>query len=73
MENDRNRPSAGVRLKTALDIFAGAGGFTCGARSAGLRVVQAIESNANAVRTYRKNNPRTDLIAGDVRMLDPIL
>jgi DNA (cytosine-5)-methyltransferase 1 len=72
MVNDRVRSSAGVALRTALDLFAGAGGFTCGARSAGLRVVQAIELNPNTVRTYAKNNPETDLIEGDIRLLDPI-
>lgn len=72
MENDRVRSLAGTHLRTALDLFAGAGGFTCGARSAGLRVVQAIESNANAVRTYYNNNPGTDVIVEDIRRLDPI-
>lgn len=72
MGNDRVRSSPGVHLITALDLFAGAGGFTCGARSAGLRVVQAIESDANAVRTYCRNNPETDVVPGDIRLLDPI-
>jgi DNA (cytosine-5)-methyltransferase 1 len=72
MKNDRVRFSAREALRTALDLFAGAGGFTCGARSAGLRVVQAIESNAKTVRTYSKNNPEVDLIEGDIQVLDPI-
>jgi DNA (cytosine-5)-methyltransferase 1 len=70
MENDSARSSHGLR--TALDLFAGAGGFTCGAVSAGLKVVQAIELNARAAHTYGKNNPETDLIVGDIRRLDPI-
>jgi DNA (cytosine-5)-methyltransferase 1 len=72
MKNNNASSSARIALTTALDLFAGAGGFTCGARSAGLRVVQAIESNAHAVRTYSKNNPEIDLIAGDIQVLDPI-
>ena len=72
MGNDRVRSSREVSLTTALDLFAGAGGFTFGARSAGLQVVQAIEANPHAVRTYQKNNPGTDVVPRDIRLLDPI-
>jgi DNA (cytosine-5)-methyltransferase 1 len=61
-----------TKLKTALDLFAGSGGFTCGAQWAGLRILQAVEVNAHAVRTYARNNPDVDLINSDVRLLDPL-
>src|ERR1700722_14255224 len=72
MKNHSVRSSAEVALVTALDLFAGAGGFTCEARFAGMRVVQAIESNAHTARTYSRNNPEIDVILGDIRALDPI-
>lgn len=58
-------------LTTALDLFAGAGGLTCGTRWAGLQVVQAIESNPHAGSTYAQNNPEVDLVVADIRTLDP--
>jgi DNA (cytosine-5)-methyltransferase 1 len=72
MKKPNIRSSKDVALGTALDLFAGAGGFTCGARAAGIRVVQAIEFNRHAARTYARNNPEIDLLLGDVRALDPL-
>ena len=39
----------------AVDLFAGAGGFSLGALLAGLRVVAAVEKDKDACRTYRAN------------------
>jgi len=41
----------------ALDLFAGAGGFSLGLERAGLNVVGAIEHDQYAVQTYKKNFP----------------
>ena len=49
----------------ALDIFAGAGGLTLGARRAGVDVRAAVELNPDASATYRKNNPETHLLERD--------
>lgn len=38
-----------------VDLFAGAGGFSLAAKNAGITVVAAIEKNAYACVTYRKN------------------
>lgn len=56
---------------TAIDLFAGAGGATCGLRAAGFRVIFAVERDTNAAATYRLNHPRVDLAVDDIRSLDP--
>ncbi|MBF4390388.1 DNA cytosine methyltransferase, partial [Vibrio anguillarum] len=44
-----------VKTIKAIDLFAGAGGFTCAAHSAGVDVIAAIEFDQAASDTYRKN------------------
>ena len=51
----------------AVDLFAGAGGLTLGARRAGFDVRLAVELNPDATSTYRKNHPATDLLQLDAR------
>jgi DNA (cytosine-5)-methyltransferase 1 len=45
----------------AVDLFAGAGGFSLGAAMAGIRVVASIESNPRACATYRRNLIQTGI------------
>lgn len=42
------------------DFFAGAGGFSTGARQAGCRVVYACDNNAEALATHKRNHPETE-------------
>ncbi len=42
---------------TCLDLFCGCGGFSLGMERAGFRVLAAIDFNAVAVATFRKNLP----------------
>ena len=51
----------------ALDLFAGAGGFSQGMRSAGFNIVAAIEFNAQIAETYKFNHPETITIIDDIR------
>ncbi len=50
-----------------VDIFSGAGGMSLGAMNAGIEIVLAIDNNANAAATYKKNHPSTKFIEGDIR------
>lgn len=50
----------------AIDLFSGAGGFTCGFRQSGFNVVKALEINSQIAETYKKNNPNTNMIVDDI-------
>jgi DNA (cytosine-5)-methyltransferase 1 len=67
------RRMKGIKLSCA-DIFAGAGGFSLAASNKGFLVRLAVESDANAARTYRANFNVNDeshlLFADDVRSVD---
>ena len=53
--------------RTAVDLFAGAGGTTQGLHNAGFRVLAAIESDPAAACTYALNHPGALLYARDIR------
>lgn len=50
----------------ALDLFAGAGGWTTGARNAGVNVVCAVNHWPRAIDTHRANHPETEHRCEDV-------
>lgn len=56
---------------TAVDLFSGCGGLTCGLVVAGFRVVAAVEIDSKAQATYRLNHPDVRLYDEDIRKLDP--
>jgi DNA (cytosine-5)-methyltransferase 1 len=45
---------------TAVDLFSGAGGFSLGARNAGVEIAGALELNETAANTYTANIKRSD-------------
>jgi DNA (cytosine-5)-methyltransferase 1 len=51
---------------SAIDVFAGAGGLSLGARIAGFRVAHAIERDAKTIRTYMANHRGVPLAAIDL-------
>lgn len=54
-----------------VDFFAGAGGASIGAKRAGLRLVAAVEWNADACATHRVTLPDCPVFEGDVRDFEP--
>lgn len=60
----------------AVDLFAGAGGFSLGAFLADIKVAAAVEFNAHAANTYESNLvstglTKTQLYRDDIAELDP--
>lgn len=54
----------------AVDLFAGLGGFSEGARMAGVNVVWAANHWPAAVETHAKNHPETDHACQDLQQAD---
>lgn len=52
----------------AISLFSGAGGMDVGFQAAGAHVVLANEIDNDASNTYKKNNPDTRMITGDIRV-----
>ncbi|OGV46727.1 MAG: DNA (cytosine-5-)-methyltransferase [Lentisphaerae bacterium GWF2_44_16] len=66
-----------IKKHTVIDLFAGAGGFSCAAQHIGFKLVAAIENNAHACETYRNNfivNKKSPpiLFENDINQLEPI-
>jgi DNA (cytosine-5)-methyltransferase 1 len=59
-----------VMVKTAISLFAGAGGCSLGFKQAGFDVLLAIEKDADAVHTYNNNFPEVKCLHEDITELD---
>lgn len=44
------------RSKTVLDLFSGAGGLSCGFEEAGFNVIAGVDSNSQALDTWKQNH-----------------
>jgi DNA (cytosine-5)-methyltransferase 1 len=60
---------------TAIDLFAGAGGFSLAAHQEDFKLLAAIEFDQNAAKTYQHNivnrlGEKTDVIAQDINKVD---
>jgi DNA (cytosine-5)-methyltransferase 1 len=51
---------------TAVDLFSGGGGLSCGLERAGFEVVAAADHDPDACATHRRNFPDTALVEGDL-------
>lgn len=58
-----------LKNRTLVDLFAGAGGLSCGLEMAGFRPLLANELEPAYAKTYQHNHPETDLVVGDVRQI----
>lgn len=54
---------------TVVSLFAGLGGSSLGYKAAGFRCLLAVEWDAHAAGTYRRNFPGTPVVQGDIRTL----
>lgn len=54
----------------AIDLFAGAGGFSCGFEKAGFKITKAVEFNSEIAKTYEYNHPYTKMIVDDIKNVD---
>lgn len=59
-----------TRTITAIDLFAGAGGFTAGAELAGARVLFAANHWAPAVAIHQANHPSVEHMTQDLHQVD---
>ena len=58
----------GKKIKlNALDLFAGAGGFSAGVEQAGINVIAAVEFNSQIAKTYEYNHPATKMLVDDIK------
>jgi DNA (cytosine-5)-methyltransferase 1 len=55
--------------RTALDLFAGAGGLSLGFELAGFSILGAVEIDGWAANTYRFNHPKTPVFCSDIRSI----
>jgi DNA (cytosine-5)-methyltransferase 1 len=63
------RGGNGRHQLTAVDLFSGCGGLTQGLRSAGFRVVGAIDNDRLSVETYTANHPDVCVFETDIQNL----
>ncbi len=54
---------------SSIDLFAGAGGLSCGLQRAGFNTLLAVEINKNYAATYEHNHPDTPVVKKDIRDL----
>ncbi len=53
----------------SIDLFAGAGGLSCGLKQAGFIPLLANELVPQYAETYKLNHPDTEMLVGDVRQV----
>ena len=56
--------------RTAISLFAGAGGCSLGFKKAGYDIKYAMDIDLSTVETYRRNFPDTECIQADIRDID---
>lgn len=59
-----------MRNLTMVDLFAGAGGLSCGLEMAGFSPLLAVDSDPGCLATYALNHPGIPALTKDIRDLD---
>ncbi|WP_372655630.1 DNA cytosine methyltransferase [Halobacteriovorax sp.] len=52
-----------------IDVFAGAGGLSCGLELAGMKCVLGVDANKHAMETFAKNHKHAQTYCGDITKL----
>src|SRR5215208_130677 len=65
-------PPIMARVLRAIDLCSGPGGVTVGYKAAGIKVLAAVDTDANAQATYAANHPEVELFSDDLLKLDPV-
>lgn len=55
-----------MKSMKVLDVFSGAGGFSCGFEMAGCSIIGAIEQDRWAADTFSYNHPNAKMLLGDI-------
>ena len=55
-----------------IDVFSGAGGFSCGLELAGLNCVLGIEIDPYASKTFKQNHKNAQTFCGDISKLTEV-
>lgn len=63
-------PSKAQKLNF-IDVFAGAGGLSCGLELAGMRCILGIDADRHAMETFKENHKDAAVYCGDVTKLTP--
>lgn len=69
----RNKQLQNKRIKEfrILDLFSGAGGFSYGMeKNSHFKTLVALDFNDNALKTFKYNMPKTEIICGDITNCD---
>ncbi len=56
---------------TAIDLFSGVGGLTCGLKQAGFNVLAGIEIDKSTAAIYKQNHPKTKIYTSSINNIDP--
>ena len=56
-----------MKQKLLVDLFAGAGGLSCGLEMVGFSPILANEIDPIYAETYKRNHPNTEMIVDDIR------
>jgi DNA (cytosine-5)-methyltransferase 1 len=54
---------------TSIDLFAGAGGLSCGLTAEGFKVVAAVEIDPTSAKSYSLNHQGTNVLVDDARQI----
>jgi len=55
---------------SVVDIFCGGGGFSCGFKRGGFKILVAIDNDPACAKTYKSNFPETTVVVEDIRNIN---